>query len=186
MKHEIRLTGGIYNNHQLIHKNLHDIVRATKVTIRRILFDIANNYLNKNFTFMDVCAGYGTVGLEALSREASLVVFCDINKKCIDVIRKNVELMPKIPGHILYIQKSALKITPGKAMDCVFIDPPYASAHIIIDIIHKLHTQLWINEHTLIIFEVSSYTKINECVNLNIFRYKKIGNTVLYFCGYIN
>lgn len=185
MKNEIRLIGGIYKNHLIKHSDMSNTVRATKILLRKSLFDIAFNYLENNFTLLDACAGYGTIGLEALSRGASLVVFCDINMKCIKSIRENVQNMPKVIGESLYIQRSVLKIIDGKPMNCVFIDPPYASAHIIYDIIRKLHATKWIDINTLIIFEADAKSKFVDTNNVYILRDKKIGNSVLYFAKYI-
>lgn len=183
---DIRITSGIYCNRKIRVPNLRGLVRPTKVRTRTILFDIIMQYLPENFSFMDVCAGYGVVGIEALSRGASLLVFCEINKKCIDSIKENLQLMPKITADTMFLNKSALKIGDGRCMDAVFIDPPYASSHnIIYDIIYRLQSRNWIGEDTLIIFETSNEKEFLSNDKIDILRQEKIGNTMLYFARFI-
>lgn len=186
MSDNIKITSGIYCGRNIKVPKLYGLVRPTKIIIRKVLFDIIMQYLPEKFTFMDICAGYGIVGMEALSRGASLVVFCEINRKCIESIKDNIKLMTKIEADIIYYNKSALKITKGRVMNAIFIDPPYASYKIIYDIIYRLYNNEWIDNNTLIVFETDSDIIFESNEKIEILRTKTIGKTTLYFARYIN
>ena len=109
-----------------------------------------------NATFLDLFAGSGGIGIEALSRGAKEAYFCDIDREAIRCIRENLE-------HTKLIDKATIlkgsfeanleKIkTHGKKFDIVFIDPPYQKGFEdkCLDI---LINSTLIDEHTLVIIE---------------------------------
>ena len=64
--------------------------RPTLDRVRESLFNIIQNDI-KDSVLLDLFAGSGAVGLEAISRGAKKAVLCDKNKKAIEVINKNVK-----------------------------------------------------------------------------------------------
>src|SRR5208282_933290 len=65
-------------------------VRPISARIRQSVFDIIRPRL-PGARFLDLFAGTGAVGLEALSRGAERVVFVDGDRRCVEVIKKNLE-----------------------------------------------------------------------------------------------
>src|SRR5580658_5564521 len=65
-------------------------VRPISARIRQSLFDIIRPRVPGS-RFLDLFAGTGAVGLEALSRGAERVVFVDADRRCLEVIEKNLE-----------------------------------------------------------------------------------------------
>lgn len=89
---------------------------------------------------LDLFAGSGQLGLEAISRGARLAVFCDLSPAAIKVIRSNVEKTASENASrvICADYAAAISMLSGKErFDLVFLDPPYA-AHLIPDALRRL------------------------------------------------
>jgi 16S rRNA (guanine(966)-N(2))-methyltransferase RsmD len=102
-------------------------VRPTSDRLRETLFNILAPQI-KGSRFLDLCAGSGAVGLEALSRGASHVTFVDKSRRACSAIQVNLDTIG-ITGEATIINKdavSALKNLTGK-FDVIFFDPPYES-----------------------------------------------------------
>ncbi len=103
-------------------------VRPTADRLRESIFNILGHAV-KSATVLDLFAGTGAFGIEALSRGAGFAVFIDMNKKAMEIIKKNIcacNLGKK--AHLLLwdIAKNldCLKSMP-QIFDFVFLDPPY-------------------------------------------------------------
>ena len=100
--------------------------RPTSDFVKESLFNILGaDVINANF--LDIFAGSGAIGIEALSRGASSAVFIESSAAAIALIRRNLnktklEDCAKIIG-IDY--KKALTSLSGQTFDIVFLDPPY-------------------------------------------------------------
>ena len=73
---------------------------------------------------LDLFAGTGALGLEALSRGERHVTFVDSGRKALALIRENVALLG-CGDEVEVIARDALKLGPGAGCDLVFLDPPY-------------------------------------------------------------
>lgn len=104
-------------------------IRPTPDKVREALFNIIRDKI-KGAVVLDLFAGSGSFGIEALSRGAEIATFVDIQKRCIDSIRKNLSRLPLKKQSINIIQydtlKSIKKLSDRKLrFDIVFLDPPY-------------------------------------------------------------
>ena len=103
-------------------------IRPVALRVRKACFDILRDEIN-NKCVLDLFAGSGSLGLEALSQGAKEVVFVDIKQSCLDVIRKNLIAFKLMPQSKVYC-KDAIKgikdfFVQGSFFDIVFLDPPY-------------------------------------------------------------
>ena len=75
---------------------------------------------------LDLFAGTGALGLEALSRGAAHVTFVDDGAKACSLIRRNIELT-RTDGQTRLVRRDATRLgpCPGAPFDLVFLDPPY-------------------------------------------------------------
>ncbi len=75
---------------------------------------------------LDLFAGTGALGLEALSRGAETAVFVDQGRASLELLRQNIARM-KIGERARVIARDATRLgpNPGAACDLVFLDPPY-------------------------------------------------------------
>jgi 16S rRNA (guanine966-N2)-methyltransferase len=114
-----------------------DKTRPTSDRLRETLFNVltaGNPQALENSTWLDLFAGTGAVGIEALSRGASHVTFVDSGKAATKVIRENLKSLGIVGGFEVIESESlkALRSLEQKEFkaEFVFVDPPYASAEI--------------------------------------------------------
>jgi len=129
----MRITGGTYRSRIL--KTLSGrLVRPTSDRVRQALFNILGERL-EGARVLDLFAGTGSLGLEALSRGAAAAVFVDKDRRVVDIIRENVEALGLAEKtrvlcfDLLTSPKRLLSLE--RPFDVVFCDPPYALAGVV-------------------------------------------------------
>lgn len=102
-----------------------DITRPITDRVKESLFNILQQDI-ANCVFLDLFAGTGSVGIEALSRGAAKVRFVDKNRPAIDTLRKNLEITGlNADAEIFQIDAfSMLRRIPDERFDYIFIAPP--------------------------------------------------------------
>lgn len=96
--------------------------------IKKSLFDILRVRL-PGADFLDLYAGSGAVGIEALSRGARSVTFVDANPLCLSVIRQNLSRLRMFDRARLVRADITKSLTPaGGPFDLIFMGPPYHDA----------------------------------------------------------
>ncbi|MGH9928419.1 MAG: 16S rRNA (guanine(966)-N(2))-methyltransferase RsmD [Pyrinomonadaceae bacterium] len=110
-------------------------VRPTSDRLRETLFNIIAPRI-ADARFLDLCAGSGAVGIEALSRGASHVTFVDNSREMCSLIKSNLELcrIERSEDELIqaeaqdYLRRFVSKQPDsGKPWDIIFFDPPYAT-----------------------------------------------------------
>ncbi|WP_348663679.1 16S rRNA (guanine(966)-N(2))-methyltransferase RsmD [Chlamydia vaughanii] len=103
-------------------------VRPTCGVVKEAVFNICAAYI-EDAVFLDLFAGVGSIGFEALSRGASSVTFVDSSSQSVRLIRANCQLLdPHLPVTIMKQEaRSAVQKLSKKEMifDLIYIDPPY-------------------------------------------------------------
>lgn len=104
-------------------------VRPTSDYLREVLFDILGPSV-RGVRFLDLYAGSGAVGIEALSRGGAEVIFLEQDPVCLRTLRENAEAAGLAQRRIL--SGDVLRILPrlarrGESFDIIFLDPPYGS-----------------------------------------------------------
>lgn len=109
-------------------------IRPTQGIARKALFDILGQDMT-GIVLLDLFAGSGAIGLEAISLGAEKVTFVEKDPKCAEVISENINLLPiekNDDGGLAFdiVQTdafAAIKLfsRQDKKFDVVFIDPPY-------------------------------------------------------------
>ncbi len=121
----MRVTGGIGRG-QRLKVPAGNQVRPTSDKVKQALFNILGERV-ADALFLDLFAGAGGIGIEALSRGAARVVFVDGSHASFQVLRKNIEQtgFEERSQAVLSKVESFLK-KPSGLFDVVFLDPPYA------------------------------------------------------------
>lgn len=122
----MRIVGGVYKGRVLKSFDGEDI-RPTSDMARESLYNILRDKI-AGARFLDLFCGTGAMGIEALSRGASEVVFNDYSKNSVMLTKENLAKL-KIDKGVKVQSYSAvdyLKITDEK-FDIIFMDPPYKS-----------------------------------------------------------
>ncbi|VAW21591.1 16S rRNA (guanine(966)-N(2))-methyltransferase [hydrothermal vent metagenome] len=113
-----------------IHSPDDDTIRPTSDRVREALFSILASRLPAGFAdikVLDLFAGTGALGLEALSRGAQLAAFVDIGVQARGIIRSNIELFG-VGGQSKLLKRDAIDLGTAQKFlpfNLVFIDPPY-------------------------------------------------------------
>lgn len=123
----MRIISGIYRG-RILKSPADTKTRPTSDRLRETLFNILAPRIDENTRFLDLCAGTGAVGIEALSRGALFTTFVDKSKRSCALIEENLDQL-KIPEEETeIINLAAENFTSRKhpnGWDIVFFDPPY-------------------------------------------------------------
>ncbi len=157
-------------------------VRPTLDRVREALFSILTPYLD-DCTFLDLYAGTGANGIEALSRGAARATFVDNDARAIDAITRNLAAarlteFSSIRRLNLPNDVSQLKGTP---YNIIFCDPPYAKVEYSILLEQIAIAQLVAPEGIVVIEHASKASLPDNILSLNRFRTATYGDTGLSF-----
>ena len=119
----ISVIAGKYKGRKLYDvKDLH--VRPTQAKVRKSVFQILEPF--DGMEVLDLYSGVGTLGIEAISRGATRVVFVENNRRVFKVLKKNIELFE--PDQCdLFLTDALQFLTRAKNQyfDIIIADPPY-------------------------------------------------------------
>jgi len=196
----LRIIAGKYRGRNL--KSLPSLqLRPTSDRLRETLFNVIAPRIEDS-RFLDLCAGSGAVGIEALSRGAHHSTFVDRSRKMCGLIETNLDLC-KIPeGQTNVVQaeaaeflRQALRRTPPKfsnrksepsehldTWDIAFFDPPYATDYVQVLALFGAETSSLLSETGLLIVEHHHKKELADAVGSIIrSRILKQGDSTLSF-----
>ncbi len=158
--------------------------RPTTDRVKENLFNILAPYI-ENSKVLDLFAGSGSLGIEALSRGAESAVFSDQNEKCIQIIEKNLEHTKMIEKARVFLGEAALILKKlsqhGQKFDIIFLDPPYKKG-IIPQILQHLEEYGVLDEKFIIIAETDIEDELPESTGcMVISKIQVYGSTKLTF-----
>lgn len=155
----MRIVAGKFRGKQLTSPE-DDSIRPTADRVRESVFNILASRLGPNFDglrVLDLFAGTGALGLEALSRGASNVVFVDTGAEARGLIRDHIEAFGA-GGVAKLLRRDATNLGPAGTMgpvDLVFLDPPYGQG-LGEKALVSLKEGGWLKPDTLLVFEEGS------------------------------
>src|SRR5512135_2699607 len=121
----MRVTGGIGRGQRLKVPS-GSRVRPTSDKVKQALFNILGDMVI-DANFLDLFAGAGGIGIEALSRGASRVTFVDSSWESLVVVRGNIEQTGfGARAHTELSKAETFLKRPSGSYDIIFLDPPYA------------------------------------------------------------
>lgn len=169
----MRVISGKYKGKNLIGFDI-DGTRPTMDRVKESLFGIIQNKIN-NSTVLDLFAGSGSLGIEAISNGATEAYFIDNNIELINIIKKNTSGM----NDKIHIMKSdynnALEILKNSNIkfDIIFLDPPY-KLNLINNCLNKILEYNLLNENGIIVCEYEDEVISN--LSLKLIKDKKYGS----------
>lgn len=158
--------------------------RPTTDRVKESLFNILGNIV-EDATVLDLFAGTGSLGLEALSRGARRATFIDQSAVSISVVKANA-VHTKLLGCTELIKLDVLKALAmleagGRLFDIVFCDPPYNQGYIT-KILHKFDNGKIIAGQGILILEHSRHEPpAKQWRNLKLRRSERYGETMVSF-----
>lgn len=164
-------------------------VRPTSEKVREALFDILGTSVRET-CFLDLFAGTGAVGIEALSRGTKKVIFIEKELKCVKIIKKNLDKTENIQNAVVYKIDflPGLKLLAKKnyLLDYIFLDPPYNRGLVNISLLEISKLPI-LREKGLVIAQHYKKEKIMENINnLKLFNQRRYGECYLSFYEYVN
>lgn len=181
----MRISGGIAKGRKVgirkafIKKGEEDELRPTSAKVRQAIFNILRDRII-NASFLDLYAGTGAVGIEALSRGAGKVFFVDDNSLRISIIKGLIEKLGfKDRAEVIRDRASDFIKRSESVFDIIFVDPPYASGEL--DIVLPLIDEKGVLvDNGIVIVEHSSKKKLlSEFWSLRLVKTYRYGDTSL-------
>jgi 16S rRNA (guanine966-N2)-methyltransferase len=178
----LHVIAGLYRGRRL--KSPPHGVRPTLAIVRRSLLDTLGPRL-LDARVLDLYAGSGSLGIEALSRGALACDFVESNRACAEVIRENLRLVlgdsPSRGGGVHCAPVMTwLKREAGRlgAYDAVFVDPPYGLEELPAGL--ALLASAGLKPGCVVAVEESSARKLEAPVGLRLARHVRHGDTALW------
>lgn len=161
--------------------------RPTSDRLRETLFNVLAPRI-EGARFLDLCAGTGAIGIEALSRGAAHVTFVDQSRKMAALIETNLKSLEVAPDgyHVVvadasaYLRRRLKKSEPR--FDLIFFDPPYAADYDAVLNLIGDHAPAISETHGVIIVEHYKKKPLEDQFN-GLRRYRELtqGDSVLSF-----
>jgi 16S rRNA (guanine966-N2)-methyltransferase len=163
-------------------------IRPTADRLREAVFNILSIYV-QNAVVLDLFAGTGALGIEALSRGAEWAVFVDNNNEALSVIERNVKSCAfddKVNIIKWNIKKNLSCLKSIKlAFDLVFLDPPYNQS-MVKPTLFNLHHSKSLGKGASIVVEHSDMESISkDLLAFEIVDQRKYGKTLVSFLNYM-
>ena len=167
----MRVIAGEYRHRKLSYPENNPSIRPTKDRIREAFFSSLGDISEKSF--LDLYAGSGSMGIEAISRGASYSTFVDCNEISISYIKKNLnELNIKNAEVIKLVDEAALSkfINQGRSFDIIYLDPPYES-DCYLKSLNTIFEFNLLTENGVVAFEANKNIEINPLWKVKIKEY---------------
>lgn len=180
----MRVIAGIYRG-RILKSPAGFKTRPTSDRLRETLFNILSLKIDKETRFLDLCAGTGAIGIEAISRGVGFSAFVDKSRRSCGLIEENLDAL-KIPEDETTVVCSSAETFVTriyeKSWDIIFYDPPYEDNYF--DVLFELGMteNSILKDGGLLIVEHHSKKKLPDEVNsLRRWRILKQGESYLSF-----
>lgn len=174
----MRIITGKYRGRKVIPPEGNDEIRPTSDMAREGIFNVLQGYVEGS-RFIDLFAGSGAMGIEALSRGADEVLFCDTGRQSMQLLKKNLS---GIEGKITVTSRDfrdALRSAKGK-WDCIFCDPPYRFDYIAEVAAIAAQREL-LSEDGLLVYEHDNSAKAETPEGYELYKSKRYGRACVEF-----
>lgn len=177
----MRVISGTARGHKL--KSLKGMAtRPTADRIKESLFNIITRYVYGAYV-LDLFAGTGNLGIEALSRGAEFAVFVDRSPAAVKVIDENL-IHTRLDGKAEVVTADCLDFirhyaSGNRKYDIIFMDPPYSKNHIV-PVLQQIGVKNMLTKEGIIIVESEKGDLLPERLDgLEMLRSKEYGRTVM-------
>ncbi len=153
-------------------------VRPTLDRVKESMFNIIAFYL-PGAEVLDLFAGFGSLGIEALSRGANKADFVEIKRAHLKIIEDNLKKANFFDQAALYNQDVYLYLKScSQKYDLIFMDPPYNKA-MTAEAVQLIIENNLLKDNGLIISEKSAEEEAADFNGLSIIKNKRYGNSLL-------
>ncbi|MBE6114870.1 MAG: 16S rRNA (guanine(966)-N(2))-methyltransferase RsmD [Erysipelotrichaceae bacterium] len=137
-------------------------------------------------TFLDLFAGSGSMGIEAISRGAKKAVFVELEKKAIDVIKQNIRTCKFEKESVVYkddvFNRVKLLQAEGETFDIIYMDPPFTVDSIFHPVLEAVAEAHILKEDGVLAIRSLKEKDMPEVMgNLEKFKLKTYGISAIHF-----
>ena len=172
----IRISGGNLKGKK-VYFDFNDSLRPTSNKLREILFNWIHFEFKQGFECLDLFAGTGALGFEAISRNANKVTFIELNKKHYVKIKKNISKLGLQDSSKIFFKDAFSWISKNDLsnFDLIIIDPPF-NMQLEEKILKKIISKNELKKSCKIYLEFSKFSEIEVPSRLKILKEKKLGD----------
>ena len=128
----MRVIAGTFRGRRLATPKGNRLVRPTADRVKESVFSILQEQI-VDANFLDLCAGTGSIGIEALSRGAKHVTFLERDPRCIEIIERNLhtcDLLTESQARYHLLRRDVVKgiaylCKRSTLFEIIYFDPPY-------------------------------------------------------------
>lgn len=159
--------------------------RPIPAMVKEALFNIWQDQIPGAY-FLDLFAGSGSMGIEALSRGAKQAVFVEKDRKTADIIRKNLAVCQLTEGGEVYQDDVFRRIKwlqeKGHRFDIVYLDPPFTVDEIFLPVMEALADKALLTEAGIIAIRTRKEKEMPAAIgSLEKYRSKTYGISTVHF-----
>lgn len=180
-KNNLRIIGGRWRGRQLSFPTV-DGLRPTHDRVRETLF----NWLMHDVPgahCLDLFAGSGALGFEALSRGAASVTFVDVSKQATQAISKQVSILEATASATILTSSYQHVNLSAQSFDLIFIDPPFQTTDYDA-LLSWVEQQDWLTPSSLVYLEKPKAVELVLSSNWEQSRYKSTSTLDYYLLQY--
>jgi len=177
-RNRLRIIGGEWRGRKLAFPDLPDL-RPTPDRVRETLFNWLRDIL-PGARCLDLFAGSGALGLEALSRGAEQVVMVDQHPAAVTQLREHIDLLHARGARVVQAETLAFLRGPVQPFDVVFLDPPFQS-ELLAPCLAQLASQAWLAPTAWLYVEAQRRTPLPPLPEKwTVLRHKEAGQVGYY------
>jgi 16S rRNA (guanine966-N2)-methyltransferase len=174
---EMRITGGKVKGTHLKTLSRRSI-RPTTSVVRQAIFSFLDNSDASWRRVLDLYAGTGALGIEALSRGAEWVDFVDRRKSCCDIIRSNLQKTVGLQrAHVYCCSVSKALGFLKNNYDIIFADPPYSDPSAESLLVNLAESDLVAEDSIVLLCHANRFALSSDCHELHLVRQRRYGDT---------
>jgi 16S rRNA (guanine966-N2)-methyltransferase len=184
----VRIIGG-----ELKGRKLYSIrgtaIRPTADRLRESIFNIISSCV-PDAVVLDLFAGTGALGIEALSRGAESAIFVDNSKEALSVIKNNIksctlDKRAKVIKWDIKKNLNCLKLTPPGFFTLVFLDPPYNQNMIKPTLLNLDHSKSMKKEAVIVVEHAPVESIPSEFIAFEVTGQRRYGKTLVSLLKYV-
>ncbi|PIE59211.1 MAG: 16S rRNA (guanine(966)-N(2))-methyltransferase RsmD [Desulfobulbus propionicus] len=185
----MRITGGSKRGRRLAAPKKNSFIRPTSDRVREALFTLLADRVSGSMV-LDIFAGTGSLGIEALSRGAEAAVFIDHSKEAARLVQTNLLTCFTQPRALFFflelpgatpLTRLAARLPQNTFFDLVFLDPPYRKK-MALPVLEQLRATKILASDCLIIVEEHQHAQLPDKVaDIELVDHRIYGETGLWF-----
>jgi 16S rRNA (guanine(966)-N(2))-methyltransferase RsmD len=156
-------------------------IRPTTSVVRNAIFSLLDNSTANWHRILDLYAGTGALGIEALSRGAEWVDFVDYRKNCCDIIRSNLERIGELQrAHVYCCNVSKALGFLENSYDIIFVDPPYSDPSVDNLLVNLAESKLVGEDCVVVLCHANRFSLSSAYDGLHLIKQRRYGDTFIF------